>query len=132
MRSRARVFHPQTIEGVDRGGGIRTKYFVARSDKPRQLLSGLTELDPGASVPFHSHNCEETVIVLLGDAVFDSSARRETLTVGDATWTPAGVIHRYTNAGTGALLIYWTYGSVEATRTIQETGDTFPILGQHP
>ena len=52
------------------------------------------------------------------------------LEVGDATWVPAGVPHRFANRGPGRMRIYWVYGGREVTRTIVATGETFEHLSE--
>ena len=114
---------------VDRGGGVRTRYLVTR-DAPTTFLSGITEFDPGASVPLHRHNCAESVVVLQGQGYFESSDGVCELSIGDVTFVPAGIDHRFANRGASRMRILWTYGSRDSTRTMSATGETFPIGSQ--
>ena len=51
---------------------------------------------------------------------------------GDATWLPWEMPHRFINpSSTECLRIFWTYESVSATRTIDDTGEARPILAEH-
>jgi SAM-dependent methyltransferase len=92
-----------------------------------EFLSGVTEFDPGASLPLHWHNCEESVVVVDGMALFECDGRSVEMVAGEATWLPAGSVHRFANRGDSRLRIHWTYGSTSATRTIADTGETFEV-----
>jgi putative monooxygenase len=62
--------------------------------------------------------------VLEGEALVEIAGTSHRMGVHDTTWVPAGVPHRFVNAGPGRLRIFWTYASVDATRTLVATGDT--------
>ena len=50
----------------------------------------------------------------------------------DTTWVPANVPHRFRNTSReGPLRIFWTYVSVDATRTLVATGETRSIASEH-
>lgn len=113
---------------VDRGGGVRTTYLATGDVGAAGFMTGTTEFGPGASVQPHSHNCEESVVVLEGRGRFECEGRSVQLGAGDATWVPAGASHRFVNVGPGLLRILWTYGRVDATRTFTDSGETIAIL----
>jgi quercetin dioxygenase-like cupin family protein/SAM-dependent methyltransferase len=121
------VIRPDESAVHDRGGGVRTRYVVTRELGAREFLSGITEFDPGASLPLHSHNCEESVVVIEGTALFELGDVSMEMLEGEATWVPAGSVHRFANNSDARLRILWTYGSANATRTIAETGETFEV-----
>jgi mannose-6-phosphate isomerase-like protein (cupin superfamily) len=50
--------------------------------------------------------------------------------VGDVTWAPAGVPHRFANRGQGPMRIYWVYGGRDVTRTNCATGVTVEHLSE--
>ena len=83
----------------------------------------------GGAVALHSHNVEEAVLVLSGSALLTVDGTDWDLVAGDATWIPAGVQHRFANAGVDDLRIYWTYAGTEVTRTFAATGETVEHLG---
>jgi HTH-type transcriptional repressor of puuD len=105
---------------------VRTVHLVTGAIAT-QFLNGITEFDPGASLPLHSHDCEESVVVLEGQPAFEVGGEVIELEPGDTTWVPAGVVHRFFNRGSGPMRILWIYGSATAARTIAATGETFPI-----
>ena len=128
----AAILRPREIVARERGGGARTVPLVNQLIGARSTLSGITEFEPGAAIALHYHNWEETVLVLEGDAVAEIEGAEHSLAAGDTTWIPPGVHHRFRNASrAGRMRIYWTYASVDATRTIVETGLTTRIDEEH-
>lgn len=94
------------------------------------FLSGITELSPGAGIPQHFHNCEESVTVLVGCPSAEVDRSVIELQPFDTTLIPAGIPHRFFNGGQDLAIILWTYGSVRATRTVVMTGVETPIAEQ--
>jgi putative monooxygenase len=121
------VIRTRALTPTDRGGGVRTTYLVTRGLGATEFLNGITEFDPGAELPFHSHNCDESVVVLEGAAIFEREGGANELEPFDTTFVAAGIVHRFANHGDTTMRILWTYGSAEATRTLAATGETFPI-----
>jgi uncharacterized RmlC-like cupin family protein len=112
----------------DRGGGIRAIPLVTAKVGSRSMLNGITTLDPGAAVPLHTHNCEESVVVLSGQARAYIDGVETDLVARDATRIPAEVPHFFRNMSeTEPMSILWTYASIDATRTIVATGVTTRI-----
>ena len=128
----AAVLRPSDMPMADRGGGARTIPLVTPGVGARQLINGITLIGPGARIPHHFHNCEESVIVLEGDAVAVVDGTEHRLQAGDTTWIPANLPHFFRNpSDTDTLRIFWTYASVDATRTLVDTGETRPVAAEH-
>jgi 3-isopropylmalate dehydrogenase len=127
----ALVLRPAGIEPFDRGTGARTLPYVGRwNAQGNKVTTGVTEFPAGAGIPLHTHNVEESVLVLEGQASAVIGEDSFDLEPGDATWAPAGVPHRFVNRGAGPLRIYWVYGGREVTRTICATGETVEHLSE--
>lgn len=127
------VLRPATLKPVNRGGGARTTPLVTRGIGSTSMLNGITEFEAGASIPMHSHNCEESVLVLDGECIAVIDDARHTLGPHDTTFIPGGVPHRFINASQiSPARIFWTYASVDATRTMVATGETHAISAEHP
>jgi quercetin dioxygenase-like cupin family protein len=132
LAQRPVILRPAEIPARDRGGGARTIPLVTRGIGATGFINGITIFDPGASVPLHSHNCEESVMVLEGRAVVEIDGTEYEVGTHDVTFLPANVPHRFRNASTTERMrILWTYASIEATRTIVATGDTRTIDAEH-
>jgi mannose-6-phosphate isomerase-like protein (cupin superfamily) len=119
------------IERFDRGAGVATLPYVGKWNAEGNLVTtGITVFEPGTAIPLHTHNVEESVLILEGQATAVVGEDRFDLEPGDATWAPAGVPHRFANRGQGPLRIYWVYGGREVTRTICATGETVEHLSE--
>ena len=126
------VLRPDQLPVTERGGGARTVPLVTAALGSKEMLNGITSFQPGAAIPLHSHNCEESVIILEGSAVFELDGVEHELKRHDTTWIPPNVPHRFRNASDqDPLRIFWTYASVEATRTMIASGETRSIASEH-
>ena len=128
----AAVLRPSDIKSHDRGGGARTTPLVTPAIGSTSFINGITSFDAGVAIPFHSHNCEESVMLLEGDAMLDIEGREIPLKPQDTTWIPPNVPHRFRNmSATQPMKIFWTYARADATRTLMETGVTNRVSAEH-
>lgn len=116
------LLRPASDKWFDRGPGIRSFALVNKAIGGHAFLSGITELEPGAAVPVHYHNCEESVTILEGVGTVERSGEGTELRPFDTTWIAANVTHQFVNRGHAKLTILWTYGTTAATRTLVATG----------
>jgi putative monooxygenase len=124
----AALLRPAELPAKDRGNGIATTALVTSSRGARAMLTGITVIPSGSSVPLHFHNCEETVIVLSGRGFVHVDGIERPVAPRDTSWIPPDVPHCFRNPkGEVPLEIYWAYASVDATRTIVATGVTTRI-----
>jgi quercetin dioxygenase-like cupin family protein len=130
---RAAVLRPAEMPTHDRGGGASTTPLVGPSVGAMAFINGITSFAPGTAIPFHSHNCEESVMLLEGEAMLDidgqASVRLQPL---DTTWLPPNLSHRFRNlSDTQPMKILWTYARLDATRTLTESGVTNFVSTEH-
>ena len=129
---KAAVLRPSTLPAHERGGGARTTPLVTPSIGATAFINGITSFAPGSAIPFHSHNCEESVMLLEGEAMLEIDGQEIRLQPLDTTWIPPNVSHRFRNLSTTEpMRIFWIYARVDATRTITETGQTHFISAEH-
>ena len=101
-------------------------------------MSGVTLFAPSAAIPRHFHNCDEVVYLLEGHGIAEIEGEEHLVAKGDVSFIPEGITHCFRNASaTEQMKIYWTYASLDATRTILATGVTTRIedelrLGKGP
>lgn len=125
------ILRPGQLPVNDRGNGARTTPLVTRGCGSTSLINGITAFDPGARIGVHFHNCEESVLILEGEAVAEIDGQRHQLKAGDTTWIPANVPHRFLNESQTLMRIFWTYATVDATRTMVATGIEQTIDDEH-
>ena len=126
------ILRPSELTPRERGGGARTTALVTRRIGSTSMINGITAFDPGASIGLHKHNCEESVMVLDGHAIAEIDGVMHSLGPNDTTWIRTDVPHRFINASkTEPMRIFWTYASIDATRTIIATGETGTIDAEH-
>ena len=126
------VLRPTELKSYDRGNGASTTPLVSPAIGAAGFINGITEFDPGVAIPFHSHNCEESVMLLAGDAILDIQGEEHRLSPFDTTWIPPNLPHRFRNmSATEPMKIFWIYASPQATRTVTETGETHPVSSEH-
>ncbi|ARP85178.1 cupin domain-containing protein [Bordetella genomosp. 9] len=126
------IFRPDELQAYERGGGARTIPLVTAGAGATAFINGITEFAPGTAIPFHSHNCEESVMLLEGDAMLDIDGESHRLKPMDTTWIPPNVPHRFRNlSDTQPMKILWIYASIHATRTLTESGVTNPVALEH-
>jgi quercetin dioxygenase-like cupin family protein len=130
---RPTVLRPNELKSYDRGGGARTTPLVSPALGATGFINGITEFGPGVAIPFHSHNCEESVMMLEGHAMLDMEGQEAmALKPHDTTWIPPNLSHRFRNlSDTEPMKIFWTYASLQATRTLTETGETRAVSAEH-
>jgi HTH-type transcriptional regulator, repressor for puuD len=123
------VLRPAGIAPVDRGTGAVTLPFVGKWNcHSNRLTTGITRFDVGIGIPMHTHNVEETVLIIEGSATAIIGDESFALEAGDATWVPADVPHCFQNRGESRMTIFWVYGGRDVNRTIVATGETFEHL----
>jgi quercetin dioxygenase-like cupin family protein len=126
------VLRPAELTAFSRGGGARTIPLVTRARGAAVFLSGQTLFDGGAGIPLHVHNCPESVVILEGNAIVEIDGQEHAVTTFDTTYVDAGVPHRLRNAShIEPMRILWIYASIDATRTIVDTGVTTRVDAEH-
>lgn len=130
---KAAVLRPSQLKSHDRGGGASTTPLVGPAVGATGFINGITSFGPGAKIAFHSHNCEESVMLLEGEAMLDIEGQDSVaLQPLDITFLPANLSHRFRNVSDSKpMKILWTYARTDATRTITETGQTAFISAEH-
>lgn len=126
------VLRPDQMTTHERGGGARTTPLVLPAIGATTFINGITEFAAGAAIPFHSHNCEESVVMLEGHAYLDIAGEVHELKPLDTTFIPPNVPHRFRNrSATEGMKILWIYASPNATRTLVDSGETRLVAAEH-
>ena len=113
------VIRSEEAESFELESGIAVTVLSHETTGSTALHSGMAEFGPGAGLACHTHDCEESVTILAGEAYLDVDGRRTMLKPFDTSIVQADVPHRYSNAsGESPMTMFWVYASPNAARTI--------------
>ena len=115
----------------DRGTGVKSRVLVSRKLGSENLTNGITRFAPGSKIARHWHNCDESVMILEGEAVCEIDGALSTMQQFDTTFVPAGVSHRFLNQTDRPMAIMWTYAAGYVTRTFADTGVTVEHMSEN-
>ncbi len=129
----AAILRPSQLPAKDRGNGAVTVPLVTAEVGSTTFLNGITTFAPGAAIGHHSHNCVESVMVIEGTAYVDIDGTEFFLETYETTFVPANIVHRFRNASDiEEMKIFWTYASIDATRTMAGSSNRHRIDTEHP
>ena len=129
--SDAHILHIDEQAVIERGNGISSIPLAGEKTDAKNFSNGITAFPPGAAIELHTHNTEEAVTLLEGDAECEVNGERHRVKPFYTTYFPAGIPHRFINVGNGPMKILWVYGSIPVTRTFVASGETTGQFGRY-
>jgi quercetin dioxygenase-like cupin family protein len=102
--------------------------FAARFGA-RGICGGWARFQPGASLPCHFHDFDESITIVEGRAVCLVEGRRYELSGFDTALVPRGLRHRFLNLSAEPMSMIWVYAGDEPSRTVVEAGCCGPDAG---
>jgi putative monooxygenase len=82
------------------------------------ICGGIAEFLPGAELPCHRHDFDESITILSGEAVSHVAGTSYRLSQKATIHVPRGTPHRFLNEGSEPMVMFWVYASDEPTRTL--------------
>ena len=115
------VIRSEEAESFEIESGIDVTVLSHETTGSTALHSGMATFGPGAGLACHTHDCEESVTILAGEACLDVDGRRTRLRPFDTSVVQADAPHRYSNASDESpMKMFWVYASPNAARTIMD------------
>lgn len=102
---RAQVFVFDQLPSIDRGSGVSSKALAQEDAGATVFINGVTLFPPGAAIPLHTHNVDESVTLLEGTGRFESEGTVQQVKPWDTVFVPVEVPHRFVNMGSSAMRI---------------------------
>jgi len=86
------------------------------------ICGGHGRFYPGASLPCHIHDFDESITIIRGKAVCLVQGRRYELSDCDTAFIPRGIPHRFLNQSDDEMAMVWVYAGDEPDRVIVDAG----------
>ena len=122
------VLRPAELPSINRARGVISQPLVLAERGSASLTMGISTFEPGAIIPLHTHNVEEAITILEGEAIAIIEGREYVVRPYDTTFVPPGTPHHFRNDSGKQMRFLWTYGGAHVTRTYTETGQTVEHL----
>jgi quercetin dioxygenase-like cupin family protein len=85
------------------------------------ICGGHRRFLPGASLPCHIHDFDESITITKGTAVCLVEGRRYELSGCDTAFIPKGLPHRFMNLSNGEMAMVWVYAGSEPDRRMVDS-----------
>ena len=86
------------------------------------ICGGYGRFQPGASLPCHVHQFDESITIIEGNALCLVQGNRYTVSGYDTAFVPEGRPHRFLNQSNAPMAMIWVYAGSEPGRMLVEAG----------
>ena len=104
----------QPIDSSD--PGVQSLRLVTSANGAKTMTAGVATFEPGAVILWHTHPCEETVIIVEGNATAHIDDQKIPLEQYDTTIMPPNIPHRFSNDSDQPMTIAYFYPMGNAPR----------------
>ena len=98
--------------------GAQFRDLFARRFGAMGICGGYGRFQPGASLPCHVHEYDESITIIEGEAVCLVQGNRYRLSGCDTAFVPQGRPHRFLNQSDSPMAMLWVYAGSEPERTL--------------
>jgi putative monooxygenase len=113
------IIHYDQVEAYEYDKGVWVRKLAVPETGSKLISVGTATFDPGASLPCHFHNCEESITILEGKAFVEVNGERIPMKPYDTSHMVVGVPHRFINASKSRkMTILWVYASANMGRIL--------------
>ena len=96
--------------------GVEARRLVNKYMGAKNFTAGISTFAPGSGIFLHTHDCEEIVVILDGEAVGEIDGERYTLRPFDISFVPPRVPHCFRNESDGPFTMMYIYPTIDVTR----------------
>jgi quercetin dioxygenase-like cupin family protein len=101
------------IPGEARGPGVIRKLTVDKSTGAGAITAGVVYIEPGGTIPPHTHLVEEAMTLVEGTLRILVGTETDEVSAGTSWHAPANTIHAARNIGEGQAILIIAYPAIE-------------------
>ena len=98
----------------------RSQRLVGPEVGATNISCGIAVFPPGRAIPLHTHDVEEVVVILSGEATCVLDEGTQVLHAQDTSYLPAGIPHCFRNDSAEPMSFIWIYAGVNVERHVVE------------
>lgn len=110
------------IEVYEPAPGAFFRDLFASRFGTKGVCGGYGHFQPGAGLPCHLHEYDESITIVEGVARMEAAGRHYQVAAYDTGCVPRGLPHRFVNRSDRPMAMIWVYGGDEPGRTLVDPG----------
>ena len=107
----------EDIQGEVRGPGVVRKLTIDKSTGAGAITAGVVYLEPGGTIPPHTHLVEEAMTLVEGKLKILVGTETDEVSAGTSWLAPANTVHGARNIGDGQATLIIAYPAIEVGAT---------------
>ena len=111
------VSRHEDIQGEVRGPGVIRKLTIDKSTGAGAITAGVVYLEPGGTIPPHTHLVEEAMTLVEGRLKILLGTETDEVSAGTSWLAPANTVHGARNIGDAQAVLIIAYPAVEVGAT---------------
>ncbi len=107
---------------------VEARDLFAKRFGSRGICGGYGLFQPGSSLFCHTHDYDESITIVTGEAVCQVAGKQYIMSAGDNACVPNGHPHRFLNLADGPMEMMWVYAGDEPDRIVVDHVLCQPIV----